>query len=432
MAGYVEDRWYKKGPVDPVSRKAAQVKTDLHKKCKRYRVCGIPGVRKRSFDRKADADAWKARAQADTLRGEFIDPRDGNIILEQYFNNEYWPTKTGDPGSLQTIESRVRSRILPLLGATRLNAIKVPQLRTFLAALGRTHGPSTVIETWGTLSSILQAAVDDERISKNPCHAKTVGPPSKPERKARAWTRERVMAVRAGLDGRFQVMVDLGVGAGLRQGEVLGLSVGDIDADGEVIHVRRQVRVVHNRLIFSLPKGGKTRDVPMPRHLAERIKAHSERFPAVKVTLPWTNPDAPENEKQAEERAPQTHELLVTGPQAKGALRRGVFNAGPWKRALVSAGVIPAPPEKPPRSAEDRARRARGNTKHAAAPADGFHALRHTFASVQLDARESVVAVAKWLGHGDPSITLKIYAHMMPEADGRGRAAMNAWFEGET
>jgi integrase len=48
-----------------------------------------------------------------------------------------------------------------------------------------------------------------------------------------------------------------------------------------------------------------------------------------------------------------------------------------------------------------------------------------------LDARESVVAVSKWLGHSDPSITLKIYAHMMPEADGRGRAAMDAWFAGD-
>jgi integrase len=39
------------------------------------------------------------------------------------------------------------------------------------------------------------------------------------------------------------------------------------------------------------------------------------------------------------------------------------------------------------------------------------------------------VAVSKWLGHADPSITLRIYAHMMPEADGRGRSAMQSWFE---
>lgn len=432
MPGYIEDRWYKKGPPDPddPKKKPTRIKTDLYEKCKRYRVCGIPGVRKRSFERKADAEAWKAKVQADLLRGEFVDHRDGNITLAEYIAEEWWPTKTGDPATLQTIEGRINNRVLPFLGEQRLNGIKVPQLRKYLAELDERYGPSTIIESWGTLSSILQAAVDDEKIPRNPCLAKTVRPPSKPERKARAWSRERVMAVRAGLDDRFKVMVDLGVGAGLRQGEVLGLSIGDIEED--LIHVRRQVRIVRNRLVYSLPKGGKTRTVPLPKYLAERIAEHVESFPPAEVTLPWTNPAEPENERQAAERAPQTHRLLVTGEQQKGALRRGVFNEGPWKRALVAAGVILPPPPRVPLPRRADGSRPRPNTKHAAAPEDGFHALRHTFASVQLDARESVVSVSKWLGHSDPSITLKIYAHMMPEADGRGRAAMDAWFAGDS
>jgi integrase len=428
VPGYIEDRWTKAGPVDPKTKKATRVKTELYDKCKRYRVCGIPGVRKRSFDRKADAEAWKAKVQSDVMRGEFVDHRDGNVTLEDYVTTEYWPTKTGDPGTLQTVETRIRTRIIPYLGAQRINAIKVPQLRKYLADLDERYAPATIIESWSTLSSILQAAVDDERIPKNPCLAKTVRPPSKPERKPRAWTRHRVMAVREGLDARFRVMVDLGVGAGLRQGEVLGLSIDDIEED--VLHVRRQLRVVQNRLVFSLPKGGKTRTVPLPKHLAERLAEHTEHFAPLEVTLPWTNPALPENSKQAAERAPQTHRLIVAGERRQGALRRSTFNEGPWKRALVAAGVIPPPLPRPERRVQEGAQRARPNTKHAASPEDGFHALRHTFASVQLDARESVVSVSKWLGHSDPSITLKIYAHMMPEADGRGRAAMDAWFAG--
>jgi len=427
VPGYIEDRWFKKGPVDPKTKNPTRVQTALHGKGKRYKVTGIPGVRARSFSQlrgPQGADAWLAKAQADALRGEFIDPRDGNVTLQKYFESEYWPTKTGDPGSLETVESRVRTRILPHLGEMRLNAIKVPQLRSFLAALDSKYGAATIIEAWGTLSAILQAAVDDERITKNPCLAKTVGPPSKPERIARAWTRARVRAVRESLDARFRVMVDLGVGAGLRQGEVLGLAVADIDEAAEVLYVRRQVKVVHGRQVFALPKGGKTRVVPLSRNLAERVSKHLAEFPALAVSLPWGNPDTPTTDKQAEERAPQSHELIVSGELGRGALRRGVFNEGPWKRALVAAGVIPPP--------SPRAKGDRRNTRHASAPADGFHALRHTFASVQLDARESVVSVSKWLGHSDPSITLKIYAHMMPEADGRGRAAMDAWFEDQS
>lgn len=422
MAGYIEDRWLTKRP-DPQTGKKR--KTALYGQGKRYKVTGIPGVRSRSFDHLGGpngANVWLAKAQADSMRGEFIDPRDGNITLREYFDQHYWPTQTGDPGTLDTIERRVRVRILPRLGGVHLSGIKVPQLRAFLASMDTEYGASTIIETWGTLSSIFQAAVDDERVSKNPCLARSVGPPSKPDRKARAWSREQVGLVREGLDTRFQLLVDLGVGAGLRQGEVFGLSVDDIDEKAELIHVRRQVRVIRNRQVFSPPKGGKVRTVPLPANLADRIRKHSDAFPALKVTLPWVNPDEPANEKQAAERAPQTHALLVSGERRKGALRRAVFNEGPWKRALVHAKIIP-PPE--PRAAGDRS-----NTKYAAARDDGFHALRHTFASVQLHERESVVAVAKWLGHSDPSITLKIYAHMMPEADGRGRKAMDAWLQG--
>ncbi|CAL9579077.1 hypothetical protein SUDANB120_05012 [Streptomyces sp. enrichment culture] len=55
-----------------------------------------------------------------------------------------------------------------------------------------------------------------------------------------------------------------------------------------------------------------------------------------------------------------------------------------------------------------------------------FHVLRHTYASVILEAGESVVTLARWLGHSSPTITLDHYAHFMPEAGGKGRAAVDA------
>jgi integrase len=64
-------------------------------------------------------------------------------------------------------------------------------------------------------------------------------------------------------------------------------------------------------------------------------------------------------------------------------------------------------------------------------PGSGAHALRHTYASVQLEAGESIVSLARWLGHADPGFTLRTYTHFMPDAGTRGRAAMDAWFSGE-
>lgn len=51
--------------------------------------------------------------------------------------------------------------------------------------------------------------------------------------------------------------------------------------------------------------------------------------------------------------------------------------------------------------------------------------LRHTYASIMLEAGESVVALARWLGHSSPNVTLGYYAHFMPEAGSKGRAVID-------
>lgn len=430
MPGYIEDRWYKKGPDGKRS-----IPTERCNQGKRYRVAGVPGVRDRSFDKLTGVDgakAWLAKAQHESSRGEFIDPRDGTMLLREYVEDHWWPNQNyPDPITRATVKGKVWNHVLTHLGSKPLNGIKTPQLRAWLKALNAQLGAGTVNDVWGALSSILQAAVDDERITKNYCRSqKTLRPPARPEPRASAWSRERVQMVRTLIDSRVRLAVDLGVGAGLRQGEVFGLASEDVDVDAQVLHVRRQVKKVGSKLVFALPKGRKTRTVPVPAHLLARVQEHLEQCPARAVTLPWGDPEAGDTEKEIKERAPQTFELLLTATQG-GAWRRDYFNARFWKPALEAAGLI-APPEETKRPIAGKPGRFRTVKRYAEDREMGFHSLRHTFASVQLDARESVVSVSKWLGHADPSITLRIYAHMMPEADGRGRTAMQNWFEGDT
>ncbi|WP_248782702.1 hypothetical protein [Streptomyces californicus] len=58
----------------------------------------------------------------------------------------------------------------------------------------------------------------------------------------------------------------------------------------------------------------------------------------------------------------------------------------------------------------------------------GFHALRHFFASEELEAGESVVSLACWLGHSDPGFTLRKYSHFLPRAGARGSSAIDVIF----
>ncbi len=48
--------------------------------------------------------------------------------------------------------------------------------------------------------------------------------------------------------------------------------------------------------------------------------------------------------------------------------------------------------------------------------------------AMMLEAGESIVSLAKWLGHSDPAFTLRTYTHFMPQADARGLSAIEAWF----
>lgn len=47
--------------------------------------------------------------------------------------------------------------------------------------------------------------------------------------------------------------------------------------------------------------------------------------------------------------------------------------------------------------------------------------IRHFYASVLIDAGESVRAVADYLGQSDPGFTLRVYAHLFPSSDDRAR-----------
>jgi len=236
----------------------------------------------------------------------------------------------------------------------------------------------------------MQAAVDDGLIVKNPCRASSVRPPAADRRRVVPWTGERVAAVREAMPARDREMVTAGAGLGLRQGEVFGLGVSDVDWLRGVVHVRRQVKIVGGQLVFAPPKGGKERDVPLPESVSLRLAAQLAGFTARTVTLPWRDPGA----------KPVAVELIFT-TAAGQAYRRNRFAAAVWRPALATAGVP-------------------------AARENGMHALRHYFASVVLDGGANIKALADWLGHADPGFTLRTYTHLMPAGETRMRQAIDA------
>ncbi|MEU5424207.1 site-specific integrase [Streptomyces olivoreticuli] len=402
MPGYIEDRWLTK-KKDPVTGKRRR--TSRYGKGKRYRVAGILGVSDASFEIEQDAKDWLAAAQTDVSRGTFADPRDGLITLSEYINSVWLQGKGGTEKSKRNVRHQL-NHIHDFLGDRPLLNIDAAAVRRFIvlldevAKLANTYAHSVC----STLRAILDVAVDDKRIAKNPARSKTVVFPSKKiKEKREAWRAVVVRRVLAAINPRHRIAVILGVGCGLRQGEVFGLSDDDIDFDKGEIHVRRQVQMINNRIFYKLPKGEKTRIVLMSPAVKVELRDHMAAYPPVAVELPWGKSTAEET---------QTHRLVLTTVNGN-ANNFNTWNVRTWKPALVAAGVIPPSPPGARRGSF------RPSRKY------GFHITRHTFASTVLQGGEDIVTLSYWLGHETATITFEHYAHFLPQSGSRGAAAVD-------
>ncbi|MFF6871072.1 tyrosine-type recombinase/integrase [Streptomyces sp. NPDC012450] len=393
MAGHIQDRWFKveNGP----DGKPQRVKTERHGTGLRYRAryIGPDGTEKsKSFPdkQKRKAEVWLSNIEADMSRGDYIAPEAGKVTFEQYAN-QWIKTQGTDPSTRESVEMRLRLHALPHIGTRPMSSFNPTHLRLWMRTL-EDAGLSASYRRgiFAHVSTVFTAAVEDRVIRVNPCSARSVKAPRLDPRKVKPWSAARVMAVRAELPERYQALVDPAAGCGLRQGEVFGLAVEDLDLKGGVVHVVRQVKLLRNRPVFAPPKGGKERDVPLPESIALALTDHLHQFPAAEVTLPWKTLDGP----------PVTATLIFRSPEGF-SLNRNRFNDRQWRPALRAAGIVGG----------------RDN---------GMHALRHFYASVLLDAGESIKALSEYLGHHDPGFTLRTYTHLMPSSQTRTRAAVDA------
>ncbi|MFD9026546.1 tyrosine-type recombinase/integrase [Streptomyces parvulus] len=405
MAGHIQDRWFK--TVTNSDGKSLKVKADRHGTGLRYRAryVGPDGAEKsKSFKdgQKRIAEKWLSGIEADMTRGLYVDPSSGRVTFKD-FAAQWLASQTTDPSTIVNMELRFRLHAFPYIGARAMNTFQPGHIRVWARALKDSGMAASYQRTvFANVSAVFGAAVDDGIIARNPCRAGSVKAPKLDPRKVKPWTRGRVLAVRNGLPEQYATTVDVGAGCGLRQGEIFGLAVDEVDFAGGVVHVIRQVKLIGSNMVFAPPKGNKLRDVPLPDVVSYALASHITRRPPLDVTLPWKTPDGP----------PVTAKLLFYSRERK-AVNRNYFNMFLWKPALVSAGVIPE------RSPGERFRQSREH---------GMHALRHYYASVLLDAGENIKALAEYLGHSDPGFTLRTYTHLLPNSQQRARDAIDQVF----
>ncbi|MGH3871794.1 MAG: tyrosine-type recombinase/integrase [Pseudonocardiaceae bacterium] len=395
--GHIQDRWYKT-VNNPANGKAIRVKTDLCGTGLRYKVRYLDpdgNEKSKMYPDKCNkqAEDFLLEVESSKREGKYVDPQAGRIKFRQQAEN-WIKGRSSDSATRKALQSRLDSQIYPHFGDLPVNSIKAATVRDWLGVLDEkklSQNYKTVLFT--VLSSIMDSAVEDKLITINPCKGKSIKRPTSPSSDIVVWPEERLRAVQGGLSDRFRIVCTVGAGCGLRQGEILGLSLDDTGEDGMTLHVQRQIRVVGRSLVFALPKGGKKRRVPLSSGVLATTRAHERAFPSTEVTLPWGEPGG----------KPVTVRLLVTGDG--GRLYTGdLFHKVVWQGAFRAAGV------------EYRKR------------ADGMHALRHFYASTLLAQGVSIKELAEYLGHSDPGFTLRTYTHLVPSSYERARLAIEGVF----
>jgi integrase len=242
-------------------------------------------------------------------------------------------------------------------------------LRAFYREKLITLSPATVGRLHDVINKACKEQVRKRRLRTNP--AAEVKPPKNRDRDMDVLTPEQVKGLLETVHGsRYEAIIVLGATCALRIGEVLALRYEDLDLDEGTLSIRR-----------TLWKGG----VYPPKTPHSR---RTLRLPAIALdTL----------RKHAERHGEPTEGYLFATSNGTPIAPENFWRWG-WKPALRKAGL----PE----------------SLH-------FHDLRHGAASLLLCQRVPVPVVSKYLGHADPSITMKVYAHVIDGASGLAAAGMD-------
>ncbi|MFD0595440.1 hypothetical protein ACFQZ4_26450 [Catellatospora coxensis] len=128
-----------------------------------------------TFTRKADASRWLALVEADLSRGTWLDDRAGSITLGEYARAVLRDSQRIGPRWRETCERNMRLHLVPLLDMP-LRAVSAMRVREWHAAALRGKGGKTSIsQTYRFLRMVMNTAVRENVIARNPCQIPGAG-----------------------------------------------------------------------------------------------------------------------------------------------------------------------------------------------------------------------------------------------------------------
>jgi integrase len=318
-------------------------------------------------------------------------PDTGSLTVGQLLDR--WLESTKAKVSAATYEQKeihARVHLKPRIGGVRLvklNGMHVEGLAAELAKDG--VGAWAARHAIDALDSALNYAVRLKLIAANPC--RSVDKPSPKRSEFIVLTPEQARLLREiSIGSPVNPLLVTALATACRQGELLALKWEDVELTAGSLTVRRSLSVTKDGMVVKEPKTASSRrTVTLPAFGIEALVGlKAERLEAGLLSAPvfCTRTGNHLNKKNVLRAfrgvVTKVNQKLME-QQAKKA--NGTGSEGP---KLIPTGVR-------------------------------FHDLRHTVASLLLSSGHSLRAVSQRLGHSNPALTLRVYAHCLPGDDGK-------------
>jgi integrase len=297
------------------------------------------------------------------------------------------------PKTVETTRMYIEDPIIPVLGSLPVTKLTPSDLDRFyreLLEVGRSRGPyapATIRRVHGIVRRAVAQGVRWGWITHNP--AIDASPPRVPMKELKPPDPGQVVQLfrlAQELDPELATFIMLAASSGARRGELIALRWSDIDLDQSRLSIERGIVRVGDDLIEQGTKTHQSRRISLDAGTVSSLRAHEARM----------------MERAHEASSAVTSESFVFSHSVDGKT--------PWHP-------------------DSTTRAFRKVCQQAGVTGVRLHDLRHYVATRLLAAGVDVRTVAGRLGHRNPSTTLNVYSHFVPETDQEAAEALGRIFE---
>jgi integrase len=334
---------------------------------------------------RAAAKRARDEARAAVHQGTYVSRQDITVgeWLDQWMGAHAVELK---PSTASTYRAKIDLYLKPTIGHERLQSLSPSRLNVVFATMraeggrgskngrgGAPLSPRTVEFARAVLRRSMNDAIVDRLIQVNPVVGTKRPRPEKT--KHTTWTGAQLQVfLTAAAEDRLLPLWTLAAATGMRRGELMGLRWDDVDLEAGIIAIDRSTTQLGKELVTTTPKNHERRHLAIDGQTVDALRA-------------W--------------RRAQVEERMAVG----AGWADEVGSLFTWQDGTrVQPDYV--------------TKRFKAVQAVADLPRLTLHELRHTHATILLRDRVPVHIVAKRLGHRDPSVTLDVYADVIPDDDG--------------